>query len=289
MNNEKGMIEIESSGLDFVDLSQFCQIVRNENAFLRTTTRTIDIEASDFTESYQQIEEKPSNIVITIPAFNEEKTIKEVISTICKIMDNTKYKDKYLVLVVDDGSSDNTAIEASEAGAYVYSHKVNQGLAQTFRTEMKLCIELAADIIVHTDADGQYKAEEIPILIREIEKGNDLVLGSRFLGTIEQMPRMKRFGNKAFSFVLSMFSRRRISDWQTGFRAFSIKVAKEIEIISTHTYTQEQIIRANKKNFKIVEVPIYFARRNDGQSRLMKSPLDYAIKAWINIFRIYLN
>lgn len=97
---------------------------------------------------------------------------------------------------------------------------------------------------------------------------------------------MKRFGNIAFSFVISALSNRRISDSQTGFRAFTKRVAKEIPIISNYTYTQEQIIRVSKKNFSIKEVPIYFAKRSDGNSRLMKNALTYARRAWENIFRV---
>ena len=223
-------------------------------------------------------------IVVTIPAYNEERTIGKVIRDIRAVMDLYRYN--YNVLVIDDGSRDKTAIEAKNAGAIVYSHPRNYGLAETFRSEIEKCLELNADIIVHTDADGQYLAEEIPQLIEEVKKGNDLVLGSRFKGKIESMPMVKRFGNLAFSKVISQVTRTKISDSQTGFRAFTREVAKNIRLSSTHTYTQEQIIRAVKQKFKIKEVPVYFAKRH-GKSRLMRNPLEYAVKAWINILRIY--
>ena len=139
---------------------------------------------------------------------------------------------------------------------------------------------------MHIDADNQYRAEEIPLLIKGIEDGYDLVLGSRFKGKIEYMPFLKRLGNKAFSRVISKIIRKRITDCQTGFRAFTSNVAKKVRISSTHTYTQEQIIRAIREKFKIKEVPVHFDTRN-GKSRLLKHPFEYAIKAWINIFRIY--
>ena len=228
-------------------------------------------------------------VIITIPAYNEEKTIRHVISKIKEVMDQTKYCYSYLILVVDDGSEDKTVEEATKAGACVFSHQENKGLAETFRTEMKVCCELGAEIIVHTDADGQYKAEEIPLLIEQVENGYDLVLGSRFKGTIESMSAIKRFGNRAFSMTLSILTRRKIVDSQTGFRAFTKKVAQEIPITSTHTYTQEQLIRATRKKFSFKEIPITFRKRNNGDSRLMRSPIEYAIKAWRNIIRIYLN
>ena len=225
------------------------------------------------------------NIVITIPAYNEERTLAGVLQDISKVMSSLKYNSK--LLVVDDGSKDNTSTIAKKNGAIVISHPRNYGLAETFRTEMQECLKLKADVIIHTDADGQYDPSEIPKLIKEVEKGNDLVLGSRFLGKIESMSLLKRLGNRAFSTVISKLIKQKISDGQTGFRAFTSDVAK-IPIISNHTYTQEQIIRASRGKFKIKEVPIHFLKRGGNtKSRLMSNPIDYAIKAWINLIRIY--
>jgi len=223
-------------------------------------------------------------LVVTIPAYNEEKTIGKIITDIKKVMGENGFD--YRLLVIDDGSKDRTAEIAEKGGAIVYSHPINYGLAETFRTEMKKAAELGPNIIVHIDADNQYLASDIPKLIRPIiEKKADIVLGSRFKGKIEGMSLMKRLGNKAFSRVISNITRLKISDSQTGFRAFTKKVS-EIGIQSDHTYTQEQIIKAVRNKFRLVEVPIYFARRKD-QSRLMKNPFDYALKAWANLLRVY--
>ncbi len=225
-------------------------------------------------------------VVISIPAYNEEKTIGKVIEDIKKIMDHTKYE--YKILVIDDGSKDNTSKIAKEKGAIVYSHPVNAGLAQTFKTEIEKCLDLKADIIVHTDADGQYLAKEIPKLIEKVEEGYDLVLGSRFKRKIEHMPWIKKIGNKAFSKVISNIVRTKITDAQTGFRAFTKTIAQKIKITSTFSYTQEQIIRAFQAKFKVTEIPVYFAKRGaKTKSRLMKGPFDYALKAGINLLRIY--
>ena len=223
-------------------------------------------------------------IVVTIPAYNEGDTIGNLINNINQVMKNGNYNFK--ILVVDDGSKDKTSEAAKKAGAVVYSHPKNYGLADTFRTEVEKSLDLGADVIVHIDADSQYKPEEIPKLIKEIENGYDLVLGSRFKGNIESMPFVKKLGNVAFSKVISNIVGINISDAQTGFRAFTKRVAEKIDITSDHTYTQEQIIRVVKEKFKIKEVPIYFAKRND-KSRLISNPFEYAIKAWINIIRIY--
>src|SRR3989338_11314038 len=152
-------------------------------------------------------------VIVTIPAFNEEKNIKPVIAGIKKVMDSGKYS--YKILVADDGSTDKTAAVAKSSGAVVYSHPKNYGLAETFRTEIKKSLEMGADIIIHIDADNQYQPVEIPKLINEINNGYDLVLGSRFKGAIESMPVIKRLGNKAFSKVVSNISGIKISDAQT--------------------------------------------------------------------------
>ena len=223
-------------------------------------------------------------VVVTIPAFNEEKTIGRLIKEIKEAMNKEGYD--YLILVVDDCSGDDTAKVAKKSGAVVYSHPKNYGLAETFKTEISKTLELGADIIVHIDADLQYQPKEIPKLVEEIKKGYDLVLGSRFMGKIEEMPLIKRIGNKIFSRIVSQIVGLKISDAQTGFRAFKREVAEKIKIKSNHTYTQEQIIRSVREKFKIKEVPIYFAKR-DGKSRLITNPFGYASRALINIIRTY--
>lgn len=228
---------------------------------------------------------KNKRIVITIPAYNEAKTIGGLLKDIKQVMDKTDYS--YQILVVNDGSKDKTALIAKDFGSIVVNHRKNMGLAQTFRTEMAECQKLCADIIVHIDGDGQYLPRDIPRLISKLENGYDLVLGSRFKGKIESMPLIKRLGNKAFSKVISTMAKIYISDGQTGFRAFTQEFANKIPITSTFTYTQEQIIRGSRMGYKIAEIPVYFAKREKSKSRLMKGPFDYARKASINLLRTY--
>lgn len=219
-------------------------------------------------------------IVVTIPAFNEGNTLGKAISDAKKAVPGAD------VLVVDDGSTDATKAAALSHGARVISHPSNLGLGETFRTEMKEALKLHPDAIVHIDADGQYLAQDIPALIKPITDGKaELVLGSRFLGQIESMPLLKRLGNRGFSLAVSGIAGRKITDAQTGFRAFTPAVAK-LPIYSSHTYTQEQIIRAAKQRFKIAEVPVSFAKRKD-KSRLINNPFSYAGRAGMNILRIY--
>lgn len=221
-------------------------------------------------------------IIITIPAYNEEKTLPHVLHEIKEVMKNTSYE--YEVLIVNDGSTDKTTETGKNLGAVVVEKK-HSGLAETFKEEMRVCLSRKADIIVHTDADGQYHPKHIPELIEKVKSGFDLVLGSRFYGKLRHMPFLKRIGNKAFSKVISSLTRVKITDSTTGFRAFTAEIAKEINYINTFTYTQEQIIKAAKQGFRIGEIPIIARKTRD--SRLFKNPWQYAIKAWINIFRIY--
>jgi len=221
-------------------------------------------------------------IIITVPAYNEEKTLPKVLAEIREVMDKTSYH--YQILVLDDGSKDKTSEAAKQSGAIAIRYK-HQGLAETFKAEMKECLQRKAEIIVHTDADGQYHPQHIPELIAKIESGYDLVLGSRFRGRIQHMPLLKRLGNIAFAEVLSSLTKVKITDSTTGFRAFTADVAREINYINTFTYTQEQIIKAAKQGFRIAEIPI--VARKTRASRLFKNSFQYALKAWINILRIY--
>jgi len=221
-------------------------------------------------------------VVISIPAYNEERTIGKVIDEINRVMKNSKYR--YSILVLNDGSRDMTATIAKKHGAKVVSNKRNMGLAETFNREMEECLKLNPDVIVHTDADGQYPATYIPGMIEMIEHGNDLVLGSRFRKGIYNGSFTKKLGNIAFAFVLSQLLNKKLSDTTTGFRAFTPEIAK-LPLINDFTYTQEQLIRASRLKMRIAELPIN--ARTTRESRLFKSTGSYAVKAWVNILRIY--
>jgi len=223
-------------------------------------------------------------VLISIPAFNEEKTIGNTLDDIHSVMNKTSYN--YNIQVLDDGSTDQTVKEAQKHGATVYSSRRNQGLAKNFLLELKYFLASPSTIFVHTDADGQYDPEAIPHLIREVENGHDLVLGSRFKGKVRYKNDFSRMiGNMIFAKAISAMTHIRITDSTTGFRAFTREVAESIDFINTFTYTQEQIIKAARQGFSISEIPI--RARKTRESRLFSNPFQYAWKAWINILRIY--
>ena len=222
-------------------------------------------------------------VVVSIPAYNEERTIGKVIDDIKTSLSQTNYD--YDILVLNDGSRDKTAEIANSKGAIIISNPRNLGLAETFKREMQECLKLKADIIVHTDADNQYPAHYLPKLIKKIEEGHDLVLGSRFGTGKYSGSLLKSLGNKAFAKVFSGLLRTKLTDTTTGFRAFRKEVA-ELPLINSFTYTQEQLIRTGRAKMRIAEIAI-LANKTARQSRLFKNPFDYAVKAWINILRIY--
>lgn len=242
----------------------------------------------DNTNTISKLEQlQDSKVIISIPAYNEEEHIVGVIRDIKRVMSKTKYD--YQILVIDDGSKDRTKEMAMENGAYVVSNGKNLGLAETFCKEMELCRNLKADVIVHTDADGQYPAIYIPFLIKKIEDGCDLALGSRFCGGSYSGPLSKKIGNIAFAKIFSLLLRIKISDTTTGFRAFKSSIAR-FPILSKFTYTQEQLIRAAKADFKIGEIHIKTNRTR--KSRLFNHIFDYAIRALktlLKLFKVYLR
>lgn len=221
-----------------------------------------------------------------IPAFNEESTIGNLIRSIPRdVLDEVK------ILVINDGSTDNTIIEAEKAGAdKLISFKENMGLAIAFEKGLDTALQMGADIIVNIDADGQYDPKEIPKLVKPIEDGQaDIVLGSRFKGSIEYMPKSKKIGNILATKVTRYLSGIPISDAQTGFRAFSKYAALRLNVLSGYTYVQETIIQAAHKGLTIVEVPCTFSRRTEGKSRLITNIFGYARKSGITILRTYTN
>ena len=224
-------------------------------------------------------------LIVTIPAYNEEKTIAEVIESVPKKISGI---DKIEILVVDDGSLDSTAKIAESKGALVIRHMQNQGLAKTFDDALNKAVEMGADIIVNTDADNQYDQKEISKLVEPILNNKaDMVLGSRFRGKIEYMPLQKKLGNRFATHIVNFVSNAKVSDAQTGFRAFSRDAALQLNVQSNYTYTQETIIQAMFKGLKIAEVPVEF-RKREGKSRLISNIGIYAMRAGLTILRSYL-
>lgn len=215
-------------------------------------------------------------LVVMIPAYNEEATIESVIQSVPRTMPDV---NSIQILVIDDGSTDLTASLARNAGAVVQSNRGNRGLAYTFSRGLEFALEMGADVIVNTDADNQYDQSQIPALVQPVLSGKaDMVLGSRFAGRIEKMSFGKFWGNRLASWTVARVSGLRITDGQTGFRAFSREAAMKLNVFSNFTYTQETILEAADKGLRVVEIPCTFRKRAD-RNRLFSSVWNYALRA----------
>ncbi|MHA1822163.1 MAG: glycosyltransferase family 2 protein [Promethearchaeota archaeon] len=216
-------------------------------------------------------------IIVVIPAYNEEKSIRDIIKRVPKEIEGYKTE----ILVIDDGSSDKTRAYALETGAIVISNHINKGLGFSLRKGLVEALKRGADIIVNLDADGQYLPEEIPVLIKPIlEDDFDLVLGTRFEKLEYKMPLIKKIGNKLVSWWVRRLTHTKISDAQTGFRAIKRELAEilQLQLKGTYTYTQEMIIHAVYNDFSITQVPVHFVKRQYGHSRLIQNVFSYLVR-----------
>jgi len=216
--------------------------------------------------------------IAIIPAYNEENCIEKIVTKTSKYVDS--------VLVIDDGSTDSTSEVAEKAGANVIRNVKNIGLGLTIRKGYIEALKSGADIIIQLDSDGQYDPDEIPLLLEPILKNEaDMVLGCRLENLMFDMPAIKRFGNRAFSWILRLLTDEDVKDGQTGFRAIRREVLESALPTSKFSYTQEMIIRAAKEGWRIKSVPIHFYARYDGKSRLFRSSMEFAFRGWTIILR----
>jgi len=222
-------------------------------------------------------------LVVMIPAYNEEAHIGLVIK---EIPNKIPGIDKIEVLVIDDGSTDKTILEAKKAGAtHILVNTKNSGLAFTFQKGMDYALSLGADIIVNTDADFQYNQKQIPSLVKPILEGKaDIVSGNRQVSDLDHMVFAKKYGNMLGTKVVSKAAGYHIHDASSGFRAYSKEAALRLFVTSTHTYTHDTLIQASRKNLKVVEVPVDFRKRS-GHSKLIKSVSSHIRKSMETIIR----
>lgn len=191
-------------------------------------------------------------------------------------------------LVIDDGSEDDTAQVAKANGAdHIARHTRNQRLARTFMTGLDACLRLGADVIVNTDADNQYNADDIPALCAPIVEGRaDIVVGARPIEAIQHFSPTKKLLQRLGSWVVRIASNTDIPDAPSGFRAFSRTAAQRLNVFNEYTYTLETIIQAGQKNMAITSVPIR-VNKELRPSRLVKSVPSYIKSSVVTIIRIF--
>lgn len=217
-------------------------------------------------------------LIVTIPCYNEAETLAGVIHEIPRQLTGVSQVE---VLIIDDGSKDNTIGVAKEAGAdYIISNKQNAGLARTFQRALWEAAQRGADIVVNTDGDNHYDQSKIGELIAPIlEQRADIVIGSRKL-----LQTKNRFLNKVGSMVMTKWAGLPRYDVSTGFRAYSKEAILKLGVYSTHTYVHTTLLSAQDQGLAMLEIPIA-DRKVERPSRLIKSVPSHIWKAGWNIVR----
>lgn len=224
-------------------------------------------------------------LIIQIPCYNEAKNLAVTLNSLPRDVPGF---DCVEWLIIDDGSDDGSADVALLNGVdHVVCHTKNQGLASAFMTGLEACLHLGADVIVNTDADNQYNANDIPKLVEPIvQRQADIAIGGRPIDNIKHFSRTKKILQKIGSWVVRVASNTNIPDAPSGFRAISSNAAQRLMVYNTYTYTLETIIQAGQKNMAIISVPI---RVNEDirPSRLVRSVPDYIKRSIVTIVRIF--
>ena len=228
---------------------------------------------------------RTSIVSVVIPAYNEEDSIGEVLLKTNATMETVGLP--YEVIVVDDGSTDETKLRAMQYKATVLSNGTNKGKGYAIKRGLQ---NANGNIIVTMDADGSHQPEDIPKLISPLLNGADAVFGSRFISQREPYSTKKLhiFGNNLFNILIAVFTGKRITDSQTGFRAYKKKMLDEIGITSNGYEIETEMTMKSLKNGHIVkEEPVTFERRKNGSSNL--HPLFDGIKIFKTIIKSAIN
>lgn len=225
-------------------------------------------------------------LVVQIPCLNEAATLPLVLRSIPKKIPGI---DEIVVLVIDDGSTDQTVAVAKKHGVKQFVHHVqNQGLGRSFHDGVSKALELGADIVVNTDGDNQYPQARIGDLVQPIIAGHaDIVIADRQTQTIEHFSSTKKLLQRFGSQVVNKAAGTDLPDAVSGFRAYSRESLFQINTITRFSYTVETIIQAGNKRLKIASVPIT-TNAKTRESRLFKSTHHLVFKQMVTIIRAYI-
>lgn len=226
-----------------------------------------------------------TRLIVQIPCLNEAESIANVVADIPRAIEGVTSVE---VLLIDDGSTDDTAAIAKQAGVdHIVSHGHNKGLAEAFRSGMSEALKLGADIVVNFDGDGQYRGDEIALLIAPVLAGEaDMVIGNRQVEQMASYTPLKQKLHKLGCFVVNQLGGLAISDPVTGFRAFSRKAGQELIIFSSFSYTTETLIQAGNRYLRVAEVPVH-TNPTPRPSRLFRSVPHFVARTALTILRTY--
>lgn len=225
-------------------------------------------------------------LIIQIPCYNEEMMLPITLASLPKALEGI---DKIEVMLIDDGSTDRS-IEIAEKFGVEHIIKMNnhKGLARTFMAGLQQCVKLGADIIVNIDADNQYNAEDMEILIKPLlEKKADIVVGTRPIERIKHFSILKKILQKLGSYMIRLLSSTGVEDAPSGFRAFTREAATMINVFDNYTYTLETIIQSKSKGLIIASVPIR-VNAPSRTSRLFKNLFEYVRKSSFTMLRMFI-
>ncbi len=227
-------------------------------------------------------------LLIQIPCYNESAVIEKTLLDLPKTIEGV---DKISVLIINDGSSDNTIEVCRKIKVdYIIDNKLNIGLGKTFQKGLNFFKKSKYDILVNTDADNQYNSNNIAELIKPIVKDKcDIVIGKRDIENIKSFSFVKKKLQKIGSFVVKIIVGQNISDATSGFRAYNKLSSNKIKIFSKFSYTLESLIQASDNELRIGEVDIQ-TNPPTRESRLFKNNFQFIynqIKIIVKCFAIY--
>jgi glycosyltransferase involved in cell wall biosynthesis len=210
-------------------------------------------------------------VSLIIPAYNEEKSVAQVIKHTYEVM--KQYGQPFEIIAINDCSTDETesAIISCKSMVKIISNERNMGKGYSVREGVE---QAKGSIIVTLDADGEHNPAEIPLLLTALLEGTDIVAGSRFKGTNgEVTTKLNRIGNLLFNLSIMLLTGRRITDSQTGFRAFKKSLFKELNILSVGYEIETEItVKGLLNGFSFKEVPVSVQRREHSVSKLKILP-----------------
>lgn len=226
-----------------------------------------------------------TKLIIQIPCLNEADSLANAIIALPRSIPGI---DVIEILVIDDGSTDDTSGVARRLGVHhIVRHRRNRGLAAAFQTGLNHALNAGADIVVNTDADGQYEGADIALLVQPIITGEaDVVIGDRGVGDNAHFGFVKRRLQRLGSAVVRYLSKTDITDAVSGFRAISREAAQRITITTEFSYTTDMLIQAGRKRLKIVSVPVR-THQTERPSRLFRSIPQFITLQLATMVRVY--
>ncbi len=243
-------------------------LARVRTAGRRSGEIVTGLAVRDYEENFlspkERLEGHPGQILIIVPAYDEEGGIRGVLRRI----PNDVLGHEVKTVVVDDGSKDATAAIARAEGVPVVTHVVNRGQGDALRTGFAIARAEGAEVVINLDADGQYKPEELDRLVKPIIEGEaDFVLGSRFMGFYEESGSVRHIGVVFFSRLISLLTGVKVSDCTNGYRAIRVSELHKLDLREDRFNANEITLEALRNKLRFYQVPVSMMSRAAGETK----------------------